>query len=208
MMNKSDIVFDTQKSPDKYKKVMENIRKYKLSGDKRAKDWLDKEAASKQTDSDYGYRKYERGKRGIDKNKYNTKVNKLTQNPLGDYNKIEQTTGGNGPIRDEKIEEIVNPIQNSVAKIPKKPTESELEVPIIEENENPLKYTNVLNNIIQGTKTPEKSTRRYYTPETLQSIDRSYAIRNAIIEERNAEKESLRGKGLSLSSIIIFNKLK
>ena len=38
MMNKSDIVFDTQKSPDKYKKVMENIRKYKLSGDKRAKD--------------------------------------------------------------------------------------------------------------------------------------------------------------------------
>ena len=197
-MNKSDKVFDTQKGPDKYKKVMENIRKYKLSGDKRAKDWLDKEAASKPTDSDYGYRKYERGKRGIDKNKYNTKVNKLTQNPLGDYNKIEQTTGGNGPIRDEKIEEIVNPIQNSVAKIPKKPTESELEVPIIEENENPLKYTNVLNNIIQGTKTPEKSTRRYYTPETLQSIDRSYAIRNAIIEDREAEKESLRGKGLSV----------
>jgi len=197
MMNKSDIVFDTQKSPDKYKKVMENIRKYKLSGDKRAKDWLDKEAASKPTDSDYGYREYERGKRGLGKNKYNIKVNELTQNPLGDYNKIEQTTGGNGPIRDEKIEEIVNPIQNSVAKIPKKPTESELEVPIIEENENPLKYTNVLNNIIQGTKTPEKSTRRYYTPETLQSIDRSYAIRNAIIEERNAEKESLRGKGLS-----------
>ena len=51
---------------------------------------------------------------------------------------------------------------------------------------------------MQGTKTAEKTTRRYFTPEKLNAVDRSYAIRNAIIEERNAERESLRGKGLSV----------
>ncbi len=228
MMNKSDIVFDTQKSPDKYKKVMENIRKYKLSGDKRAKDWLDKEAASKPTDSDYGYRKYPEGKKNeinltnkgfFDENGkwitgskyYAPTTDKILTVDYPKYDKFEIKTGveefipekgiegplGTGTVLKreptEDTETIIKPTESEI-----KPTESELEVPIIEENENPLKYTNVLNNIIQGTKTPEKSTRRYYTPETLQSIDRSYAIRNAIIEEREAEKESLRGKGLSV----------
>ena len=160
VMDKSDIVFDTQKNPNKYKQVMENIKRYKLSGDKRAKEWLDKEAASKPSDSDYGYT-----------NKY-----------FGGFN------GKKNPIQ-----ESITPTKE----VAKTTAEQELEVPTIEENQNPLKYVNVLNNIVQGTKTAEKTTRRYFTPEKLNAVDRSYAIRNAIIEERNAERESLRGKGLS-----------
>ena len=204
VMDKSDIVFDTQKNPNKYKQVMENIKRYKLSGDKRAKEWLDKEAASKPSDSDYGYtNKYFGGFNGKKNPIKKANVTILDPNNLvtpKDYNKLEQTTGGNGPIQGMETQKIVNPIQESITptkEVAKTTAEQELEVPTIEENQNQLKYANVLNNIVQGTKTAEKTTRRYFTPEKLNAVDRSYAIRNAIIEERNAERESLRGKGLS-----------
>ena len=222
VMDKSDIVFDTQKNPNKYKQVMKNIKRYKLSGDKRAKEWLDKEAASKPSDSDYGYGKYADGKNSeitlprkgffeengkwINGDKYFAPT--TIQPNTVEYKEIPKfqiQTGAEGLVQEKGIEgpegtgtvlkrDLGENLPNTTSPIN---NEQELEVPTIEENQNPLKYANVLNNIVQGTKTAEKTTRRYFTPEKLNAVDRSYAIRNAIIEERNAERESLRGKGLS-----------
>lgn len=67
----------------------------------------------------------------------------------------------------------------------------------IEERNNPLKYSSMINKMGQGTKAADKVTRRFYTPEEQEYIDRSAAKRRANVEERNYENLISRGKGLS-----------
>jgi hypothetical protein len=61
----------------------------------------------------------------------------------------------------------------------------------------PLKYANILHNLAKGTEAAEKTYRRFTTPEQLDYRDMSAAQRRAVREQRNAEQQMLRGKGLT-----------
>lgn len=54
-MKKGDIIFPWQNDREKFEKGMRMIKRYKLNGDPRAKEWLDREAENLPTDADYGY---------------------------------------------------------------------------------------------------------------------------------------------------------
>lgn len=55
VLEKGDIVFPSQGSKQKFDGILNNIKRYKLNGDKSAKQALEKERDSLPTDSDYGY---------------------------------------------------------------------------------------------------------------------------------------------------------
>lgn len=67
----------------------------------------------------------------------------------------------------------------------------------IKDRTNPLKYTNIVANLLRGSKKAESPTRRYLGTEELKYRDTSAAQRQSAIEQRNAQALNLRGKGLS-----------
>jgi hypothetical protein len=68
----------------------------------------------------------------------------------------------------------------------------------IENRRNPLKYTSVINKMIQGSKPADLVKRRFYDPEEQEYVDRSEAQRQANIARANAARLTSRGSARSL----------
>ena len=218
----NDIIFDSQKDPKKYQMVMSNIKKYKLTGDSNAKEWLDKEAASKPTDADYGYDNKRPDGMGtvleqptdnfqvfdptkIGTNKYTTNIDPVS---------ITAKSNANQPMTMKGIQPFDNSLtsglMNTAPKNPDMPIISgtpNTTIPpqgngyvptIVKADQNPLENANIINNLVQGTKPAERVNRRYITPESQQYRDRSYTMRNAIGEMRNANTKAVQSHGMSV----------
>ena len=95
----------------------------------------------------------------------------------------------------DQFDEQGNPIEEEEEESNYSP--SDYDYMKIEDRSSPLRYANVLNNLLVGSKPADRVTRRYYQPEELKYKDRSASDRRASTEKRNYQSSLMRGKGLS-----------
>lgn len=80
------------------------------------------------------------------------------------------------------------------------------EINTIENYDNPLKYSSMINKGIQGSKSIDRVERRFMTPEEDKYVDTSAKQRQNIIENRNYQSNKLDGKGLSAGQQQSYNR--
>jgi len=113
VMSEGDVVFPTQTSKKEYKKVLSDIRRYKLYGDERAKKRLIKRRDSLPTDEDYGYAEnglhYPDGNSGLDP--------KYTFDGVGEPDNPDIVEGGSrSGTFDEEMEKTIRSLRATVDK--------------------------------------------------------------------------------------------
>lgn len=210
MMEEGDTIFPTQNSEKKYNNIIADIRRYKMTGDEKAKKRLEKERDKLPTDEDYGYAenglKYEDGvQSGKADYREQRDVRKMIRKADGKYtlgerietfrdkfrrekmNEQYDNQAAGGDITDEEVEFYRG---EGAGQPPQEPQQKEHWTSKIGKNLHGAgKYAAAMYNLGKSLEPAEKVMRRQVTP-TYMDYNRQDAVAQArAIEARNYAME-------------------